>query len=93
MNTVYLSLSNGVWDFIIFLLTGALIGYLAAILFGSKKGGLIKFVLIGIVGSYIGGLLSALIFDSNLSSFMNYVMAVLGSGLLIIVLRFFKVIK
>ena len=90
MNNIYFSLSNGGWDLIIFLLTGALIGYIAAILFGSKKGGLIKFILIGIVGSYVGGLLSALIFGKDLSVFMNYVMSVLGSGLLIIILKVLK---
>lgn len=91
MNLILLTVPNGIWGWIIFLLTGALIGWIASIFFGSK-GGLIKYILIGIAGSYVGGVLGSLIFNET-TKFMGYVFSVFGAGLLIIVLRFFKLIK
>lgn len=55
---------------ILFLIFGLVVGFLArAIMPGSQKMGLVATMLLGVVGSFIGGFLGALITDSRVLDF------------------------
>lgn len=85
------SLSGNLWGILVWLAIGALTGWVATIIFGSK-GSLLKYILIGLLGSVVGGWLGSLIGVSG-GIFISFGTSVLGAGVLIIVLRFFKLIK
>lgn len=55
---------------ILFLVFGIVVGFIArAIMPGSQKMGLVATMLLGVVGSFIGGFLGALITDSRVLDF------------------------
>ncbi|CCV64678.1 Transglycosylase-associated protein [Alteracholeplasma palmae J233] len=78
------------WNLLIFLAIGALIGYVAAILTGNKKDGLIRNIIIGILGSLVGGIIGKLIpvGDANALSLWGILLSVVGSIIVIVVGRF-----
>lgn len=81
-------------DLIIFLLIGALAGYLGSRLVGGAGNGLLLNIVIGIIGSYIGGALLGNLFSGLPSigsvSLGGVITAVLGSALLIWILSLIK---
>lgn len=83
---------GGLWAIIGQLLLGGLIGWVASIFFGSK-GGLIKYIIIGVLGSFVGSFIASLFGFQSGGALISFGFSVLGAGVLIIVLRFFKLIK
>ncbi|VEU80136.1 GlsB/YeaQ/YmgE family stress response membrane protein [Haploplasma axanthum] len=78
---------GNIWPLVVTIVIGALIGWIAGILMGSK-GGLIRNVIIGILGAFVGGILGSLIpFTGNIP-FGSFIMAVVGAVLVIWVVRF-----
>ena len=82
------------WTVILWLLFGAVVGWLAGIIMKSRFG-LLGNVVLGIIGSLIGGYLASLMGFGNLAdgfSFdvINVIISVAGACLLIFVGRLFK---
>ncbi|MBA3283318.1 MAG: GlsB/YeaQ/YmgE family stress response membrane protein [Acidimicrobiia bacterium] len=80
------------WSIITFLVVGFLAGLLArALVSGPGPKGLIKTTLLGVVGSFIGGLLGYLLFDKDLGegSFQisGFVGSLVGAVLALLVYR------
>lgn len=80
------------WSIITFLAVGFVVGLLArALVSGPGPKGLIKTTLLGVVGSFIGGLLGYLIFDKDLDegSFQisGFVGSLIGAVLALLVYR------
>lgn len=78
---------------IITILLGALVGYVAAYLFGRREGFLASLV-IGIVGAVVGGFLSRLFTGENQSylvfSWVNLLWALGGSIVVVVLLNLFQ---
>ncbi|MFW5893331.1 MAG: GlsB/YeaQ/YmgE family stress response membrane protein [Bacillota bacterium] len=76
----------GILSWIIF---GALVGWIAAILMKSRRRGLIRNIVIGIVGSFIGGWIGSVFGVGSTGSFTaeSFVTALVGAILLIWFLR------
>lgn len=76
------------------LLFGALVGWLASIIMGkNRRMGLIANIIVGIVGSVIGGWLGDVLNIANVQAdftFRGIAMAVLGAVLLLFVLNLFS---
>lgn len=70
------------WGLLIFLLVGAIAGWLASIIMKSR-GGLLQNLLIGIVGAFIGGFLFGLIGLKAVGILGNIVAATAGACLLL----------
>ncbi|MFW6298145.1 MAG: GlsB/YeaQ/YmgE family stress response membrane protein [Bacillota bacterium] len=76
----------GILSWIIF---GALVGWVAAILMKTRKRGLIRNIVIGIVGSFIGGWIGSFFGVGSTGAFTveSFVTALIGAVLLIWLLR------
>lgn len=75
------------WNIIIWLLLGAVAGWIASKIMGSK-GGLFRNILLGSIGSIIGGFLAGLIgISANAVSIGGILIAVAGACLIIFVAR------
>jgi uncharacterized membrane protein YeaQ/YmgE (transglycosylase-associated protein family) len=78
---------------IIFLIIGAIVGWLAAQLMGRSEG-LLASIVIGIIGSFIGGFLSVLVTGSNQSylgfSWVGVFWSLVGSIVLVALLNMFS---
>ncbi|MCQ2199971.1 MAG: GlsB/YeaQ/YmgE family stress response membrane protein [Paludibacteraceae bacterium] len=77
-------------DLIIFLIIGALAGYLGSRLIGGAGNGLIMNMVIGILGSFLGGKLLGGFLDGIPYGLGGFITAVLGSALLIWVISLIK---
>ena len=75
------------------LIFGALVGWIASILMGrNRRMGLIANVIVGILGSLIGGWLGDVLHIANVeagSTFRGIAMAVLGAVILLFVINLF----
>mgnify|MGYP003396027937 CR=1 FL=1 len=73
---------------IIWIIFGALVGWVASMIMGSR-GGLLWDIVVGIVGAVIGGFLMSLIGQGGVGSFSLYsfLVALLGACLLIAIVR------
>lgn len=80
------------WGILSWLAMGALIGWVASVFFGSK-GGILKYIFIGIVGSALGGVLASIFNKGDAGWLISFIFSVLGAGILIIILRAFKLIR
>ena len=79
---------------LLWLLFGALVGWLAGIIMKSK-GSLLRNIVLGIVGSIVGGFIASLLGFGNLGagfsfSIVNILISVVGACLLIFVVRLLK---
>jgi len=78
---------------LVFLIVGGIVGYLAAAI-GGRNEGLFGSIVIGVVGSMIGGLLSTFFSGSHqaylLFSWPGLIWALIGSVLLVILLNAFQ---
>ena len=72
------------WNLILYAALGALIGWLAARIMGSKRG-LLRNIVVGVVGSALGGWLAGLIGirSQGLFTFVGMAVAIGGACLLI----------
>ncbi|MCA9315913.1 MAG: GlsB/YeaQ/YmgE family stress response membrane protein [Planctomycetota bacterium] len=79
---------------IVFLVIGGLIGWLASILMKTNgQMGLLANILVGVAGAYIGGWLGGVL-GISVSGWVGAALLALGGAvLLIIVLRFLRVLK
>jgi uncharacterized membrane protein YeaQ/YmgE (transglycosylase-associated protein family) len=79
-------------DFIIWLIVGAIAGWLAGLLVRGAGFGLIGDIIVGIIGAFIGGWLLPMIhFPSLGPSFVNAVIeAFIGAVILLVVIKLVK---
>ncbi len=78
----------GVESLLIFLLIGALAGWLAGIVVRGGGFGLIGDIVVGVIGSFIGGWLFGLLHIARGSGFLGSVIgAFVGAVVLLLVLR------
>lgn len=80
-------------NLIAWLIFGALAGWIAGFLYGSRGNqGCLANIIIGIVGAYIGGFIGTRLFDVEITGFnlSSLVIAVLGSLILLFGLSFIR---
>ena len=78
---------------LLFLLFGAIAGWLAGLIMKSKNG-LLWNIILGIVGSFVGGFIARLIFgETNGGLIISLLIAVAGACLLIFIGRLLKIVK
>ena len=77
-------------DFIIWLIIGALAGWLAGVLMKGGGFGLLWDIVIGIIGSFIGGWVFGLLGITALGTVGSFVAAVVGAVILLFVVRLIK---
>ncbi len=79
-----------IWAFLIWLAIGAFAGWLAGRMLGSRPFGLLGDIVIGMIGSFLGGWLFDLlgIFDNGL--FFSFIVAFVGA---LIFLWFIRLLK
>ena len=81
-------------DIIIWILFGLLVGWLASIIMHVRGRGLIKNILIGLLGAFVGGFLGNLIFNiGSIGPFTTegFIFSLVGAVILIWLLRKLKV--
>ncbi len=80
----------GIFMWIIF---GALVGWLASLIMKPKKGGLIRNIIIGIVGAFIGGYIGSFLGIGSVDNFsvQGFLIAIGGAVLLIWILKILKI--
>lgn len=73
---------------IIWLIFGGLVCWVASMVMGSK-GGLVRDVIVGMIGAFIGGFLMSLIGKSGVGGFnlYSFLVALLGACVLIAIVR------
>ncbi len=73
---------------LIWIIFGALVGWIASMIMGSG-GGLVWDVVVGIIGAVLGGWLMSLIGESGVSglNFYSFLVALLGAVVLIAIVR------
>ena len=71
------------------LIFGALVGWLASRIMNSRRRGLIRNIILGLLGSVIGGWIGSLLGIGSLTAFTleGFIMATLGAVILIWFLR------
>ncbi len=77
---------------ILWLIFGALVGYVASILMHVKRRGLIKNIIIGLLGSFLGGFIASFFNIGSLRTFTleSFLIALGGAVLLIWLVRRLK---
>lgn len=79
---------DALWGWIIWLATGAVIGWLASIIMGSSGSqGLLMDIIVGIVGAAIGGWLFSFLEIGGAGWLWPFIAAIVGAVLLIFILR------
>ena len=77
-------------DLIIFLLFGALAGWLAGVIMKGGGFGLIGDIVVGILGSFLGGWLLPKVGITIGGDFGGFITAVIGAVILIFIVRLIK---
>lgn len=80
-------------ELIVFLLTGAVAGWLASLLLKGGSSGLIKNIILGVVGAFIGKFtFQALDIHIDMPNVLaeNILVATVGAAIVVIVSRFFS---
>ena len=81
-------------DLIVTLIVGGIIGWLASVMMKTNaQMGVISNVIVGIVGSALGGWLFALLGLAAYGAIGRLIMGVAGAALLIVILRGLKILK
>jgi uncharacterized membrane protein YeaQ/YmgE (transglycosylase-associated protein family) len=78
------------WSFILYLLLGAVAGWLAGNLMRGGGFGLLWNIIIGIIGGFIGGWLMSLIGIQKAGLLWELIVAVIGAIVLLFVISLFK---
>ncbi|MBR4787024.1 MAG: GlsB/YeaQ/YmgE family stress response membrane protein [Bacteroidales bacterium] len=78
------------WSFILYLLLGAVAGWLAGNLMRGGGFGLLWNIIIGIIGGFIGGWLMSLIGIQKAGLLWELIVAVIGAVVLLFVISLFK---
>ena len=75
-------------EIILWIIFGALVGWIASMLMGSG-GGLVWDIVVGIVGAVLGGFIMSLLGQSGVGGFnlYSFVVAILGACVLIAIMR------
>lgn len=73
---------------IIFVVFGALVGWVASMIVGTREGILLD-IIVGIVGSVIGGWLMSFVNESGITGFnvYSFLVALLGSVVLLVIVK------
>ncbi|MGF1506554.1 MAG: GlsB/YeaQ/YmgE family stress response membrane protein [Chloroflexi bacterium] len=82
-----------IWNLLAFLLVGLIAGWLASIVMGTNETqGMLMDIVIGVVGAYIGGLLTALLGGPDVSGFNlpSILVAFLGSVVLLAIVKLIR---
>ncbi|TVP93782.1 MAG: GlsB/YeaQ/YmgE family stress response membrane protein [Acholeplasmatales bacterium] len=76
-------------NILLWILFGALVGWIASLIMKSKRRGIIRNIVVGLLGAVIGGLLASLLGIGSLDKFTveGFVIALGGAVLLIWLLR------
>ncbi|MGL4650349.1 MAG: GlsB/YeaQ/YmgE family stress response membrane protein [Caldilineaceae bacterium] len=79
---------EGLWGWIVWLATGAVIGWLASLIMGSSGSqGLIMDIVVGIVGALLGGWVFGLFGLADGGWWWSLITAIIGAVALIAILR------
>lgn len=79
------------WEFILFILIGALAGWLAGLIMRGRGFGFLVNIIVGIVGGFLGGWLTGLLgFKNGGGLGVQILVAVAGACLLLFILSLFK---
>jgi uncharacterized membrane protein YeaQ/YmgE (transglycosylase-associated protein family) len=77
-------------NILIWLATGALVGWLASKLFGMDKG-LLGYIILGIIGGFVGGWLINDVLGLNFAGYLGTLLtAVIGSAVILIIAKLFS---
>lgn len=78
-------------NFILWLILGAIAGWLAGLVTGTRRG-LLSNIIVGVVGAFVGGWVFSIVGGEGISGFNIYslLVAVVGAILLIVVVRAFS---
>ena len=79
---------DGIIGLLFWLITGAIIGWIAGKIWTGHGFGLIGNILVGIVGSFIGGFLFGWLFGTG--GIGGWISAIMGAVVLIIIVGFIK---
>jgi len=79
---------DGIIDFFVWLIIGAIIGWIAGRFWVGHGFGLIGNIIVGIVGSFIGGFLFGWLFGTT--GIGGWISAILGAIVLLIIAGFIK---
>ena len=74
-------------DLIIMIVLGGLAGWLASVLFKGSGSGLIVNIIVGIIGSVIGGWVLGFLGLASQSAFGSFITAVVGAIILLAIVR------
>ena len=77
-------------NFVIFILIGALAGWLAGVILKGRGFGFIINAIVGIVGGFLGGWLFGKLGISLLGNFGAFIAAVVGAIILLLIISLFK---
>lgn len=77
-------------DLIIFLAIGALVGWLAGVIMKGGGFGLVGNIIVGILGSFLGGWLLPKVGLSIGGEFGGFITAVIGAVILLFIVRLIK---
>jgi len=77
-------------NIIIYLLLGALAGWLAGKIMKGSGNGLIVNIIVGIIGGFLGGWLMSLVGLEGGSQIWQFITAVIGACLLLFILSLFR---
>ena len=78
------------WHFILYLLIGAVAGWLAGQIMRGGGFGLLWNIIIGIIGGFIGGWLMSLLHIQKAGILWELIVAVIGAVVLLFVISLFK---
>ena len=82
-------------NFVIWLIVGGLIGWIASLIVGSGRQGLLLNIIVGVVGAFVAGLVLTPIFriptiDQGNFSFPGLMISLLGAIILLVVVNVFR---
>jgi uncharacterized membrane protein YeaQ/YmgE (transglycosylase-associated protein family) len=82
------------WNIIITLILGGLVGWLASIVMKTNaQMGIIANVVVGIIGSFLGFWLAGLLGIATGGGIVRWLVAIVGAVLLIWILKLLKILK
>ncbi len=77
----------------LWILFGALVGFVASLLMHTKRRGIIKNIIIGLLGAFLGGFIASFFGFGSLETFTieSFLIALGGAVLLLFILRKLKI--
>jgi len=76
-------------NILLWIIFGALVGWIASIIMGARRRGLIRNIIVGLVGAFLGGWIASLLGIGSMERFTleGFAIALGGAVLLIFLLR------